>query len=119
MVVVVSTKIVVFFNIGTVIERADNRASVVFGLGFGMAMLMLMPMVLVGCMMAAIWVYEALGGDGLDALRVSAVVAGLIFIVFAVLVYWDRAKGETDQRLTGRVLCDVGTSPIPDEISHR
>jgi hypothetical protein len=81
-------------DIGTVIERADNRASVVFGLGFGMAMLMLMPMVLVGCMMAAIWVYEALGGDGLDALRVSAVVAGLIFIVFAVLVYWDRAKGE-------------------------
>jgi hypothetical protein len=82
-------------DIGAVIERADNRASIVFGLGFGMAMLMLMPMILVMGMMAFIWLYEMLGGDGLDALKVSAVVAALLFIVFGVLVYWDRAKGDS------------------------
>jgi hypothetical protein len=81
-------------NMGVLIERADNRASIVFGLGFGMAMLMLMPMVLVMGMMAFIWLYEMLGGDGLDALKVSAVAAALIFIVFGALVYWDRAKGD-------------------------
>lgn len=82
-------------DVRTLIERADNRASVVFGLGFGMAMMMLMPMVLVGAMMVGIWLYEALGGDGLDALIVAAVMAVLVFVVFAVLVYWDRAKGDT------------------------
>jgi hypothetical protein len=81
-------------DVGTLIERADNRASVVFGLGFGMAMLMLMPMVLVGAMMAAIWLYETLGGDGIDALKVSAALAALMFIAFGVLVYWDRARGD-------------------------
>ncbi|TNJ34420.1 hypothetical protein [Arenimonas terrae] len=81
-------------DIRTLIERADNRASVVFGLGFGMAMLMLMPMVLVMGMMAFIWCYETLGGDGTDALKLSAAMAALLFIVFGVMVYWDRAKGD-------------------------
>lgn len=76
------------------IERADNRASIVFGLGFGMAMLMLMPMVLVIGMMAVIWIYEALGGDAADALKASAVLAAGIFLVFGALVYWDRARGD-------------------------
>ncbi len=80
-------------DIGTLIERADNRASIVFGLGFGMAMMMLMPMVLVTGMMAVAWLYDALGGDGFDALKASALLVALVFLAFGVLVYWDRSKG--------------------------
>lgn len=81
-------------EIDAVIERADNRASIVFGLGFGMAAMMLMPVVLVAILMAASWLYEVLGGDGSDALKLMAVAAFLVFGAFALLVYFDKARGE-------------------------
>jgi hypothetical protein len=82
-------------DIDTMIERADNRASIVFGLGFGMASMMLMPVVLVAALMAIAWLHQALGGDGVDALKVAAGAIGIFFVLFAVLVYWDKSRGAT------------------------
>ena len=80
-------------EIDTVIERADNRASIVFGLGFGMATMMLMPMVVVSAVMVVVGIYEALGGDGLHAMVAMVVLGMLIMGVFLVLVTWDKSKG--------------------------
>lgn len=82
-------------EIGTLIERADNRASIVFGLGFGMATMMLMPMVVVAAIMAVVWLYEMLGGQGLHALVVMVILGVLVMLVFVALVAWDKAHGAT------------------------
>lgn len=76
------------------IERADNRASRVFGVGFGMAVTMLMPMVIVGLGMALLWLYLALGGPGGEP-ALWAMTAGfaLLFLPFGLLVAWDKSRG--------------------------
>ena len=80
-------------DMDAIIERADNRASIVFGLGFGLAMMMLMPMLLVTGMMVVIWVCEALGGDGFDVLLVMAALIAVLFFVFFGLMMWDNHRG--------------------------
>ncbi len=80
-------------EIDTVIERADNRASIAFGLGFGMATLMLMPMVVVAAIMVVVGLYEMLGGDGVHAMVVMVVLGMLVMLVFVALVAWDKSKG--------------------------
>jgi hypothetical protein len=77
-----------------IIERADNRASRVFGVGFGMATTMLMPIVLVSLLLVGIRIYLALGGPGGDTM--VWVVMGavmLLFLPFGLLVLWDRQRG--------------------------
>jgi hypothetical protein len=51
-------------------------------------------MVLVIGMMATIWTYEALGGDGIDALKATALLVAIVFVVFGLLVYLDRSRGD-------------------------
>lgn len=92
-------------DLSAVIERADNRASRIFGVGFGMAMMMLMPTVLVGTIMAAIWAWDAAGG------RVESPMAVILAVLLALLVPlglaagWDRLFGErqADRPIAGLV----------------
>ena len=81
-------------DLSDLIERADNRASRVFGVGFGMAAVMLMPILLVGLAVALLWLFLALGGPGGDA-TLYAVMGGflLMFLPFGALVAWDRRRG--------------------------
>jgi hypothetical protein len=82
-----------FGDLPTVIERADNRASRVFGVGFGMAMMMLVPTAIVSVLMAGIWAYGAAGG------RVDSPMAGFVVVFVAMLLPlalaagWDRFYG--------------------------
>ena len=80
-------------EIDTVIERADNRASIAFGLGFGMATMMLMPMVVVSAIMVVVWLYEVLGGDGVHAMIATVVLGMVVMLVFVALVAWDKSRG--------------------------
>lgn len=77
-----------------IIERADNRASRVFGVGFGLATTMLMPIVLVSAMLALLRLYLALGGPG-GQVTFWLVCGGflMIFLPFTLLVMWDRLRG--------------------------
>lgn len=82
-------------DMSELIERADNLASRVFGVGFGMAALMLMPIVIVGLGTGLVWGYLALGGPGGDA-TLYVLMGGflLMYLPFAVLVAWDRRRGK-------------------------
>lgn len=81
-------------DIGEMIERADNRASRVFGVGFGMAAVMLVPILLVGSAVALIWLFLALGGPEGNATLVGLAVAFLLlFLPYGLLVTWDRTRG--------------------------
>ena len=81
-------------EMAALIERADNRASRVFGVGFGMAAVMLMPIVIVSLGTGLLWAFLALGGPGGDA-TLYAVMAGflLLFLPFGLVVAWDRWRG--------------------------
>ena len=86
-------------DMSELIERADNRASRVFGVGFGMAAVMLVPILLVGTAMALIWLYLALGGPEGDAALVALAVAFLmLFLPYGLLVSWDRTRGRRAAR---------------------
>lgn len=45
------------------IEQADNRATVIFGLGFGLAVALIIPMIIVGSMLLVLLVVQYFGGD--------------------------------------------------------
>ncbi|KFN49809.1 hypothetical protein [Arenimonas composti] len=83
-------------DMSTLIERADNRASLVFGVGVGLATVMFVPMLIVSLMMVAIWARWALsGGEGGGQTLLFVVLGafGIVAILFAVLVQWDRRAG--------------------------
>jgi hypothetical protein len=82
-------------DMSELIERADNRASRVFGVGFGMAALMLMPILIVGLGSLLLWGYLALGGTGGDA-TLYVFMGGFLsmYLPFAALVAWDRWRGK-------------------------
>lgn len=77
------------------IERADNRASRVFGVGFGMAVVMLMPIVVVSVGTGLLWLWLALGGAGGER-TLYVLFGGLLalFLPFGLLVGWDRHRGD-------------------------
>ncbi|HEU0153670.1 MAG TPA: hypothetical protein VFQ84_10025 [Arenimonas sp.] len=81
-------------DMAELIERADNRASRVFGVGFGMAAVMLVPILLVGITVAVLWTYLRLGGpDGNLTLVGVSVAFLLVFLPYGVLVAWDLTRG--------------------------
>lgn len=45
------------------IEQADNRATLIFGLGFGLAVALIIPMLIVGSMLLVLLIVQYLGGD--------------------------------------------------------
>lgn len=81
-------------TMAVVIEKADNRATRVFSVGFGMAAMFLGPIVLVSLLLACMRVFLALGGPGGDAnLWVVFGAFVLFFLPYIVLATWDRARG--------------------------
>jgi hypothetical protein len=76
----------------TTIERADNRASRVFGIGFGLAMMMLLPIVLVGTLITVVWLWGVLADPGETALVTALVVFVALTSMFGVVVAWDRYR---------------------------
>ncbi len=88
------------------IERADNRASRVFGVGFGLAAMMLMPIALVLVMMALLSVYRLFGDAGSDLVSIVLVGFVLLVSVFGLVVWWDQRRGAvaTADGLEGRAL---------------
>ncbi|MBP6595987.1 MAG: hypothetical protein KA196_00585, partial [Arenimonas sp.] len=81
-------------SMAQIIERADNRASRVFGVGFGLATTMLMPIVLVSALLALLRLYLALGGPGGNVTFWLVTVGFLmVFLPFTLFVLWDRLRG--------------------------
>ena len=80
-------------DLAAVIERADNRASRVFGIGFGLAMMMLLPVVLVSVLMLLLWLWSLFADPG-DNGSLVALSAFLVFTAgFGAAVLWDRQRG--------------------------
>lgn len=77
------------------IERADNRASRVFGVGFGFAMIMLMPVALVVLCLGLGLVVDAIAGPGH---------AGWVFgtVLAALMLPWAAARA-LDKHLGARL----------------
>ena len=82
------------------IERADNRASRVFGVGFGFAMIMLMPVALVVVCLGLGLVVDAVAGPGH---------AGWVFgiVLAALMLPWAAAR-LLDKRIGARLDPDSG-----------
>jgi hypothetical protein len=75
------------------IERVDNRATRVFGVGFGLAMVVLMPILAVGALILVLLLAQMAGWNGglaIDAFwALFAFVFGSFFVVYLV----DRLRG--------------------------
>ncbi|PZO05359.1 MAG: hypothetical protein DCF27_13950, partial [Lysobacteraceae bacterium] len=83
-------------SMAQVIEKADNRATRVFSVGFGLAATFLMPIVLVSLLLGCIRLFVALWGTGGDAiLWVVFGVFLLFFLPFIVLILLDRLRGQS------------------------
>jgi hypothetical protein len=100
-------------SMASVIERADNRATRVFGIGFGFASLMVMlTALLVVSLLAALFV-DAVFGEGYTNLVLGGVLALIILPwAFASLVdrkYGDRFRaGGRGSRMVAAVLTPYG-----------
>jgi hypothetical protein len=80
-------------DMAAVIERADNRATRVFGIGFGLAMMMLLPIVLVLVLLVLLWLWSLFGEPG-DTGLIAALGLFLVFtMAFGLVVLWDRRRG--------------------------
>ena len=89
-------------DIGDTIERADNRASRVFGIGFALATVMLLPIVLVLALTLLLWLVSLLVGDSAWLTEAGLFVFVLLPIPFALATAWDRrhgAKAAPDSRM--------------------
>lgn len=80
-------------DIREVIERADNRASRVFGVGFGMAMTMLVPILLVVALMGLMYAYRMLGGSSDLTLAVALGLFLVLMLPWGLVVLWDWWRG--------------------------
>jgi hypothetical protein len=80
------------FHIDEAIERADNRATRVFGIGFSFALLMLAPVLLVLLALLVALVVQATLGEGYT-LRVFGIVLGVILLPWMLVAVLDRRLG--------------------------
>ena len=76
------------------IDRADNRATQIFGLGFGMAMAMMVASAIVGLMIVIMMIVQIANGD-LDKWNTGLwIVAGALVLPFFVAYIADYQFGE-------------------------
>ncbi len=79
-----------------VVERADNRASLVFAVGFGLAGMMVVPALLVSTGIVIAWLWNAFGLEsGLPLFPVLIGLFCLVFLPFMAIMWWDKARGHT------------------------
>ena len=84
-----------FGDIDATIERADNRATRVFGVGFAVATLMLIPIGLVLVLLAVMWIVTKTVGDVPYLLEAGFMLFALLPVPFAIAVMIDRRRGAT------------------------
>lgn len=91
-----------------IIERADNRASRVFGVGFGLATAMLLPIVLVSIALVALRIPGLFGAHAVTEWLAPVMFAALLLLVlpFMAALWWDRKHGSRipDDSAQGRRL---------------
>lgn len=76
------------------IDRADNRATQIFGLGFGMAMAMMVASLVVGLMIIVMMIVQMANGD-LQKWNIALWTAlGFLFLPFFVAYFVDYQFGE-------------------------
>jgi hypothetical protein len=80
------------------IEKADNRATQIFSLGFGMAMAMMVASAIVGVMLVILGIVQLAHGDLELWNRVLWGIAGLLLLPFLAAYFIDYQFGETLKR---------------------
>lgn len=76
------------------IDRADNRATIIFGLGFGMALPMLVASLVVGLMIMIMMIVQMLNGDMEKWSLGLWAVLGTMFLIFLIAYCVDYQFGE-------------------------
>lgn len=82
-----------FGDIDATIERADNRATRVFGVGFAVATMMLIPIAMVLVLMAVMWAVTKTVGHVDHLLDAGFLLFMLLPVPFVVAVMIDRRRG--------------------------
>ena len=80
-------------DLGTAIERADNRATLVFGIGVGLALSILAPGVLVVVTYALAWLLHLLPGQGARLTLFFMVLTALILVPMMLAAAIDSIAG--------------------------
>lgn len=83
-----------FGDLPAAIERADNRGSLVFGVGFGLALAMVVPIVIVLVVMGVMWLCESITGPDPRLIWIGFALFLVIAMPYALILVWDKYRGD-------------------------